>query len=106
MIGTRKALRIDITIIICNPVPTSFFGEKDRFQLKRDVGYRRVTYDYGDINAQCLPCSYHFYYFAVLHPPSFHEMIFILVYIYTHNYYTIMFCIDNNILYTHIITRK
>ena len=85
MIGTRKALRIDITIIICNPVPTSFFGEKDRFQLKRDVGYRRVTYDYGDINAQCLPCSYHFYYFAIppsLHPPSFHEMIFILVHIY------------------------
>ena len=75
MIGTRKALRIDITIIICNPVPTSFFDEKDRFQLKKEVGYRRVTYDYAFL----VPII--FTILPSLHPPSFHEMIFILVYI-------------------------
>ena len=82
MIGTRKALRIDITIIICNPSVTYIlFNWNPSFSPKNDVGT-------GLHMIMVISMPIIFTILSSLHPPSFHEMIFILVLLVFFDVYT------------------
>ena len=72
-------------MIICIPVPISFLTRKGHRNIKNDIGMDGDTYDHS------LQLHYRQYLVGLLFadlpslsPPSFHEMIFILVIIYIH----------------------
>ena len=67
-------------MIISIPVPISFLTQKGHRNIKNDIGMDGDTYDHslqlhyiGSILLDSFLLIYHPY------PPSFHEMIFILV---------------------------
>ena len=83
-------------MIICIPVPISFLTQKGHRKIKNDIGMDGDTYyncTIGSILLHSFLLIYHPY------PPSFHEMIFILVYVGVHTTHSL----HNTCTHTHTI---